>query len=277
MSTDYTSFVGRIERQTVTPEASAIEAFARAVFDDHPTHRGERAEAPPTYAFALAMAEGGFPFPTDGLIHAEQGFTFDAPLAAGVPLVIERSLSRARRRGDGENAMWILTWDVNAHDGAGRRVFSLSSRLLARPAASADGGDGDAPASGAAVAPPDEEGGGAATERVFVLDREAIRAYADASGDHNPIHLDDAFARSVGLSGIIAHGMLSMALVCQLAEEWAGPSGLATLSAKFSAPVAAGERVSARSSEDGGRLALSLFGADGTTRLQGKATRRSDA
>ena len=48
---------------------------------------------------------------------------------------------------------------------------------------------------------------------------EQIRRYAQASGDHNPIHLDQAFARSAGLPGVIAHGMLTMAFVDQMVTE----------------------------------------------------------
>jgi len=51
---------------------------------------------------------------------------------------------------------------------------------------------------------------------------EQIRAYAEASGDRNPIHLDDVFARSVGLPGVIAHGMLTMAFAAQLVTDWLG-------------------------------------------------------
>jgi acyl dehydratase len=52
--------------------------------------------------------------------------------------------------------------------------------------------------------------------------REQIRAYADASGDHNPIHLDDEFAKSVGLPGVIAHGMLQMGLLASWVTSLAG-------------------------------------------------------
>ncbi len=51
---------------------------------------------------------------------------------------------------------------------------------------------------------------------------EQIRAYAEASGDRNPIHLDDVFARSVGLPGVIAHGMLTMAFAAQVVTDWLG-------------------------------------------------------
>src|SRR5207253_3519181 len=51
---------------------------------------------------------------------------------------------------------------------------------------------------------------------------EQIRQYADASGDRNPIHLDEAFARSAGLPGAIAHGMLTMAFANQMVTDWLG-------------------------------------------------------
>jgi len=52
--------------------------------------------------------------------------------------------------------------------------------------------------------------------------KEQIAAYAEASGDRNPIHLDDEFARTVGLPGIIAHGMLQMGLMATVAADAAG-------------------------------------------------------
>ena len=50
------------------------------------------------------------------------------------------------------------------------------------------------------------------SERRVTFAKEQIAAYAEASGDHNPIHLDDEFARSVGLPGVIVHGMLQMGI-----------------------------------------------------------------
>jgi acyl dehydratase len=48
--------------------------------------------------------------------------------------------------------------------------------------------------------------------RSYPVTRADLVAYADASGDHNPIHQDEAVARSVGLPGVIAHGMFTLAL-----------------------------------------------------------------
>lgn len=77
------------------------------------------------------------------------------------------------------------------------------------------------------------------------ITREQLNAYAEASGDHNPIHLNDDFARMAGLDGVIAHGMLSMAFLGQFVGGWMGtlegkPS-LARLKVRFSAMVKPGD------------------------------------
>ena len=75
-------------------------------------------------------------------------------------------------------------------------------------------------------------------ERVFFIDRDLLKKYADASGDHNPIHQDEDFAKSVGLPDVIAHGMLTMALVGKYVTDWSGGSAsMKEFSARFIKPV----------------------------------------
>jgi len=57
-------------------------------------------------------------------------------------------------------------------------------------------------------------------EREVRLTRASLLAYANASGDQNPIHQDDAIAASVGLPGVIAHGMLTMGVAVQPVVDW---------------------------------------------------------
>ena len=65
-------------------------------------------------------------------------------------------------------------------------------------------------------------------------DRYLTVRYAGASGDFNPIHVDDGFARSVGLPGRILHGLWSMAQVARAhTEAFGGPAALAALSVEF--------------------------------------------
>lgn len=78
---------------------------------------------------------------------------------------------------------------------------------------------------------------------------EQIAAYAEASGDHNPIHLDDAVAKSVGLPGIIAHGMLQMGLLARVAAPAGRP--LTRLSCRFAATVRPGDTVTFTGTDGG--------------------------
>jgi acyl dehydratase len=88
--------------------------------------------------------------------------------------------------------------------------------------------------------------GTALSEKIVYLDREMLKAYADASGDQNPIHQNEEFALSVGLPNVIAHGMLTMALVGKYVTEWSGGSStVKEFGARFIKPVIvpAGEKV----------------------------------
>jgi len=90
------------------------------------------------------------------------------------------------------------------------------------------------------------EAGTVLEERVFLLDRALLKQYADASGDQNPIHQNEEFAVSVGLPNVIAHGMLTMALVGKYVSDFAGGSAnVLEYSARFTKPVIvpAGEQV----------------------------------
>jgi acyl dehydratase len=80
-----------------------------------------------------------------------------------------------------------------------------------------------------------------------VVRREDIKAYADASGDQNPLHQDDAFAQSVGFPGIIAHGMFSMAHLARALTDWLGdPGALKRMKVQFRAVVFMDETMVAR-------------------------------
>jgi acyl dehydratase len=101
---------------------------------------------------------------------------------------------------------------------------------------------------------------------VWQVDRDQIRAYAEASGDRNPIHLDDEAARAAGLPGVIAHGMLAMAQLANFVVANAGDHRrLRRLRCRFSGMVLPGDTITFTGrvvGEEGGLVRLELDAAN---------------
>ena len=116
-------------------------------------------------------------------------------------------------------------------------------------------------------------------EKVFHLDRALLKQYADASGDQNPIHQNEEFALSVGLPNVIAHGMLTMALVGKYVSDFAGGSAnVLEYGARFIKPVIvpAGQKVdltvSATVTEvSDGKVSISLSATSAGIKVLGMA------
>ena len=80
--------------------------------------------------------------------------------------------------------------------------------------------------------------------RARVVTRDDVRAYADASGDRNPLHQDDEVARAAGFPRVVAHGMYTMGTLASWLAEWAGdPAALLRLQVNFRAPVLVEETI----------------------------------
>ena len=74
--------------------------------------------------------------------------------------------------------------------------------------------------------------------RTIEVTRQDLVKYAGASGDFNPIHWNEAFATSVELPGVIAHGMFTMGAAVQLVSDWAGdPAAVVDYQTRFTKPV----------------------------------------
>jgi acyl dehydratase len=116
---------------------------------------------------------------------------------------------------------------------------------------------------------------------VTVTRADLVR-YAGASGDFNPIHWNQRFAREVGLPDVIAHGMLTMALGARLVTSWAGePSALVDYGVRFTRPVVvpdddAGATVDlsakVKAKLDGNLVRLEISAHAAEHRVLGKAT-----
>lgn len=136
----------------------------------------------------------------------------------------------------------------------------------------------------APIAFDDLEVGFALPERTYSLTREDLVRYAGASGDLNAIHWNERAARDVGLPGVIAHGMITMAVACRLVTDWIGdPGAVVDYGVRFSSPLvvpdtAAGATITVSGvvgkKLDGGQAVVNLtVRSEGTKVLMGaKAT-----
>lgn len=71
----------------------------------------------------------------------------------------------------------------------------------------------------------------------YAVTRADLVRYAAASGDHNPIHQDESVALAVGLPGVIAHGMYTLALAARAVAHWSDDAEVLDLGAKFTSPI----------------------------------------
>jgi acyl dehydratase len=112
----------------------------------------------------------------------------------------------------------------------------------------------------------------------YRVTREDLIAYAGASGDQNPIHQNEEFAKQVGLPDVISHGMLTMAKVGQYVTDWAGdPAAVVRFKTRFTqmvvVPKDAGNIVTVTgkvAKKNGNRVSLELAAAVGDVNV-GKA------
>jgi len=86
--------------------------------------------------------------------------------------------------------------------------------------------------------PQDLEVGQEVARRTFPVHRADLVRYAGASGDFNPIHWSESTAQGVGLPGVIAHGMFTMALAGRLVQDWCeDPGRVLSFGVRFTKPV----------------------------------------
>ncbi|WP_309615428.1 MaoC/PaaZ C-terminal domain-containing protein [Salinibacterium sp.] len=121
--------------------------------------------------------------------------------------------------------------------------------------------------------------GDVVAERTFPITRDSLVRYAGASGDFNAIHYRDDTAQSVGLAGVLAHGMLTMGLAVQPVVDWLGERGIVLdYQVRFTRPVLVDASTGASvtvvakvgaTDEDSTRIDLTVTAADQT--VLGKA------
>jgi len=226
-----------------------IRAFAAATNDDHPLYAGG-VLAPPL--FAVVPVSEHVARALDGLVavedrrwglHAGQDMRFYGPISPGMVLRTRAVPIGVRARPLG--ATVVIKAQLRGDDDrllVEQYVTLLFRRKLGGPGSGEDAPDHRLPAAVKAAA----KSAGRVLTVTHAVDPDQTYRYADASGDRNPIHLDPAFARSVGLPGIIVHGMCTMAFAGRAVVEAAcegDPRRLVRLAVRFARPVFPGQTI----------------------------------
>lgn len=227
------------ETATYEVTADAIAAYADAVNDPNPAYRGSEAVAPPLFAIvpgwqglAGAMAQVLTPEMMMMLVHQIQDQRIIRPIKAGDVIT-----SRGRITGVRSNEKGTQIVGQVEYSAGDERIGEFYGTIFVR-GHSGESDIGDAPPSVEL-----EKIGDPVAEVTAKIDDDQTFRYAEASGDHNPIHLDEEFAKSVGLPGIINHGMNTLAQAAAGAVAsvaGADPLKVKRFAGRFTVPVTPG-------------------------------------
>lgn len=235
----------RLGRRTATVDAELARAYAAATNDLNPAYLDGR-YAPPVFGVVptwdVLLAAFDELIPTDfaaAILHLEQDMVFHRSLVPGMTLSTEAERYSVRVSRIGSR----ITVRMLSEDEDGRPVLEQFITLFVRGMTSGEAGGPEPPAHGFPAAARERPLGVVARR----VDTDQTYRYRDASGDTNPIHVDEEAARSVNLPGIILHGLCTMAMCgAVVVDELAGgdPGRLARLAVRFSKPVFPGSDLS---------------------------------
>ncbi len=209
-------------------DGDRAKAYAAATNDDNPAYTSGK-YAPPVFAVvpgwaALGSAVGDV-VPGDVLmmvVHGEQDMHFTGPLVPGTKL---RTAAEAYSVRVGSSGTRFTVRTRSVDDATSDPVVEQYITVFIRGMADGDSGGPDKPDHTF----PEEARAEAVGEYSVHVDDDQTFRYRDASGDQMPIHIDNDFAKTVGLPGIIAHGLCTMAMTSQAAIRLAADSDPARL------------------------------------------------
>ena len=240
--------------ETATITADDVRQFANAIADNSPIYRDENAAhaagftaipAPPTFVtrFRVPFSEAGLDTEHSQVLHGEQEYLYERPVGVGDTLTVRHRIASIRQ----SRGMALMAIEQLCDTVDGARAITGKATVIVRDIA--PGETPTATNAPAASKPAKEREGEPLPTLTKTVTQPQIDAYADVSGDHNPIHINPEVARSVGLDGTIAHGMLSMAFAGQVLTDWLaapGPGRLGRLRVRFQAMVRPGDTLTCR-------------------------------
>ena len=246
MAVDISTLGTTSEPATAPLEPERTVAYAAATNDDNPAYvSGEY--APPVFGVvpvfeAMGAASAGL-IPSDYLmfiVHGEQDMHFHQPLRPGTSLSTTVTPYAARVGGSGTR---VVMKTESSDASSGEPVLTQYFTIFVRGMSDGESAGPDKPNHDF---PEDARSRPVGDPYVIHVDDDQTYRYRDASGDQMPIHVDDAFAKTVGLPGIIAHGLCTMAMCSQAVVQSAAggdPARLKRLAVRFASNVFPGNDV----------------------------------
>ncbi len=231
--------------ETFEVTAEAIEKYARATNDLNERYlAGEDSVASPIFpivpAFQFLMQaamDSELQADLMRLVHGEEEHILHHPIKPGDSLTVHPVIESIEQKDTGET----FTVKIDVTNQQGTKVAEVRATSFIR-------GSGTGAKKPAAAGPATAEHSAVFQDSVKVDEDQTFR-YAEASGDQNPIHQDEAFAKMAGLPGIILHGMCTMAMATKGAVDGlAGgdPTRVKRVAVRFSKPVLPGQELTTK-------------------------------
>jgi len=243
-------FIGReYPPLSATVTLEALQNYARAYNDGNPRYFDAAAPggivAPPMFGVAVTWMSvvGAIGDPALGadllrLLHAEQDMEFLAPLRPGDEITTVARVASIEARPGGE----AMALELDSRNRAGapvlRTLFGIFIRASRRDRSAAGRLERPVPPSGDPMLSVEQS-----------IDSDQTFRYAEASGDRNPIHVDENVAKMAGLPGIVVHGLCTMAFTSKvMIDRLCGgdPVRLERLRVQFSRPVFPGQSITTK-------------------------------
>ncbi len=248
-------------------ERDRIAAYAAATNDPIAAHAAGEL-APPVFSIvpqfqAMGMASMSVipPELLGAILHGEQDFTYHRPIEPGMKLSTVATPVGMRQRSSGVT----VVVHVATRDEAGEPVTEAYSTTFVRGATGAEDIGEDAPQHGFDESLRESEPD-AVVEQIY--DADQTFRYAEASGDPMQIHLDEEFAKAVGMPGIIIHGLCTMAFTSvAVIESFCAddPSRLRRLAVRFSRVALPEQAITTRLWSSGGREGRTAYAYETTS------------
>jgi len=261
---------------TINVTLDAMQKYARAYNDDNPAFfdasRATGIVAPPMFgvtvtwdALMKAMMDPDLHVDLLRLVHGEQDMEFPNPILSGDVITANAKIVSIETKATGET----MTVELNAANQKGQPVQKTLFIIFIRGTRNRD--------ASSEARPVEPDRGEPLFSVAQTIDKDQTFRYRDASGDPNPIHVDENVAKMAGLPGIIVHGLCTMAFTSKVAIDklCAGdPNRLKRLRVRFSRPVLPGQTITTRVWADGERdgrkvFAYETFNPDGQPVIKG--------